>query len=126
MVITRVPKRKSGATAPERRAVKPGTPAGRHARVTSPHRRNVNALRISHLAHTTRLAWRLPPAPRWVERFTVGCKKFHQKGVRMQRWIASVVGSLLIVLGCFTVSQAQSTTLVGGGLTALPSISLGP
>jgi hypothetical protein len=47
-------------------------------------------------------------------------------GVRMQRWIASVVGSVMIVLGCFTLVSAQTPSLVGGGLTALPTVSLGP
>jgi hypothetical protein len=47
-------------------------------------------------------------------------------GVRMQRWIASLVGSVMIVLGGFTLATAQNPSLVGGGLTALPSVSLGP
>src|SRR5687768_14201745 len=47
-------------------------------------------------------------------------------GVRMLRSIASVVGSVLITLGCGTIASAQTTSLVGGGLTALPTVSLGP
>jgi hypothetical protein len=43
----------------------------------------------------------------------------------MQRWIASVLGSVMIVLGGFTQAPAQSPSLVGGGLTALPAVSLG-
>ena len=54
------------------------------------------------------------------------CNNFHQMGVRMQRWIASVVGSVMIVLCGFTHSSAQAPSLVGGGLTALPTVSLGP
>jgi hypothetical protein len=43
----------------------------------------------------------------------------------MQRWINVVVGSVLVALGSVLPAFAQSTTLVGGGLTALPSVSLG-
>ena len=44
----------------------------------------------------------------------------------MQRWIALVLGSVMVVLSSFTHAPAQTTSLVGGGLTALPSVSLGP
>jgi hypothetical protein len=47
-------------------------------------------------------------------------------GVRMQRWIAAVFSSALMVLACVAPAPAQTTTLVGGGLTALPAVTLGP
>jgi hypothetical protein len=43
----------------------------------------------------------------------------------MQRWIRVVFGSVLVALGSVLPAFAQST-LVGGGLTALPTVSLGP
>ena len=43
----------------------------------------------------------------------------------MQRWIYVVFGSVLLVLGSVLPALAQNT-LVGGGLTALPTVSLGP
>jgi hypothetical protein len=43
----------------------------------------------------------------------------------MQRWIGVVLGSVLVALGSVLPAFAQSTALVGGGLTALPSVSLG-
>lgn len=43
----------------------------------------------------------------------------------MQRWIALVLGSVLVVLGSITHAPAQTASLVGGGLTALPAVSLG-
>ena len=44
----------------------------------------------------------------------------------MQRWIATVVVTVMVVLGSLTPSLAQTSSLVGGGLTALPTVSLGP
>jgi hypothetical protein len=43
----------------------------------------------------------------------------------MQQWIGVVLGSVLVALGSVLPAFAQSTALVGGGLTALPSVSLG-
>jgi hypothetical protein len=43
----------------------------------------------------------------------------------MQRWMNVVLGSVLVALGSVVPALAQSTSLVGGGLTALPSVSLG-
>ena len=42
----------------------------------------------------------------------------------MQQWIRAVLGSVLLALGGVVPAFAQST-LIGGGLTALPSVSLG-
>jgi len=44
----------------------------------------------------------------------------------MQRWIAVMFSSALVALGCVAPTSAQTTTRVGGGLTALPAVSLGP
>jgi hypothetical protein len=44
----------------------------------------------------------------------------------MQRWITGVLGSLLVVTGSMAPAMAQTSALVGGGLTALPTTSLGP
>ncbi len=44
----------------------------------------------------------------------------------MQQWIAGAVGSVLIVLGSLSPALAQTAPLVGGGLTALPKVTLGP
>jgi hypothetical protein len=43
-------------------------------------------------------------------------------GVRMQRWITAVLGSVLVAFGAATPAAAQ---LIGGGLTAQPTVRLG-
>jgi Big-like domain-containing protein len=43
----------------------------------------------------------------------------------MQQWISVVFGSVLVALGSVMPAFAQNTALVGGGLTALPSVTLG-
>jgi hypothetical protein len=47
-------------------------------------------------------------------------------GVRMLRSIAAVVGSVLVLLSGVAVASAQTTSLVGGGLTVLPPVTIGP
>jgi len=44
----------------------------------------------------------------------------------LRRWIAGVLITVLMVSSTAPVAQAQSTPLIGGGLTALPTQSLGP
>jgi hypothetical protein len=44
----------------------------------------------------------------------------------MRRWISVVLGSMLVAVGSLTPALAQTAPLVGGGLTALPSTTLGP
>jgi hypothetical protein len=43
----------------------------------------------------------------------------------MQRWITAILGSVLVALGAAAPVTAQ-TTLIGGGLTAQPTVILGP
>src|SRR5256884_9894998 len=44
----------------------------------------------------------------------------------MRRWIAGVLIMMLTMSSTAPVARAQSTPLIGGGLTALPTQSLGP
>jgi hypothetical protein len=44
----------------------------------------------------------------------------------MVRWITGVLGSLLVLMGSMAPATAQTSALVGGGLTALPTTTLGP
>ena len=44
----------------------------------------------------------------------------------MRRWFAAVVGTAMLVLGCGSPATAESPTLIGGGLTALPAVAFGP
>ena len=52
-------------------------------------------------------------------------KTTSQLGVRMRR-TAMLIGSVLLALGSLIPASAQTTGLIGGGLTALPGQSLGP
>src|SRR3989442_2114376 len=45
---------------------------------------------------------------------------------QMRRWIAGVLIMVLTMSSTAPVARAQSTPLIGGGLTALPTQSLGP
>jgi len=44
----------------------------------------------------------------------------------MRRWIAGVLIMMLTMSSAAPAARAQSTPLIGGGLTALPTESLGP
>src|SRR6185436_9359344 len=100
------------------------TPAQCQPCVRAGDRRNANTLRDAHLGRKRRLAHPLPSGHAWVNRCSQGCKKFYVTGVRMQRWINVMLGSVLVALGSVLPAFAQNN-LVGGGLTALPSVSLG-
>ena len=44
----------------------------------------------------------------------------------MRRWFAAVIGTAMLALGCGSPATAESPTLIGGGLTALPAVAFGP
>src|SRR3989454_10672635 len=44
----------------------------------------------------------------------------------MRRWIAGILIMMLTMSSAAPAARAQSTPLIGGGLTALPTQSLGP
>jgi hypothetical protein len=46
--------------------------------------------------------------------------------VRMRQWIAVVVALMCLVPGAVAPSEGQTSSLIGGGLTALPTTSIGP
>ena len=47
-------------------------------------------------------------------------------GVRMQRWITGILTSVLVAFGAVAPATAQTTLIGSGGLTALPTVTLGP